>query len=517
MAGAKVLTVDDNPANLNLLTDTLSAAGYTVLAATNGQRALQLCQRNPPDLILLDVTMPGMDGYEVCRRMKADEIGRSLPVIFLTAHDESEHVVRGFQAGGVDYVQKPFRAEELLARVATHLKIHRLTQELVRKNQELQAEISRREQAEQAFQVADEQLSIISTREAERWGLAAFVGRSSAFQTLVQDIRRLQSFGTASVLITGESGTGKELIARAIHYGGAKAKGPFIPVNCSAIPSELAESMLFGQVKGAFTGATADRKGCFEQAHGGTLFLDEIGDMPVPLQAKLLRVLEDGVITPVGATQFKQVQVRLVAATNCELNSAIEAGKFRGDLYYRLARFTIESPPLRERREDLPLLAEHFLKAFASEMGMAQPSLSLGALEVLEGYDYPGNVRELRNVIERALIQNGGGQIGAEHLRFLVPAAAAGTEKASQARTATEETVAELPAGISVIGEARGRCSEEEAIVRHVQQHGTINNAECRELLSVGMHRAWYLLRKLHRSGKLRQDSSGRWAQYRLP
>jgi DNA-binding NtrC family response regulator len=272
----------------------------------------------------------------------------------------------------------------------------------------LRAEIARREQAEQALAVADEQLSVISERETAKWGLAAFVGCSPAFQKMVQGIRRAQNFGPLTVLITGESGTGKELVARAIHYGGPQAKGPFIAINCPTIPTELAESALFGHMRGAFTGATESRKGCFEQANGGTLFLAEIGDMPLSLQAKLLRVLEDGMIAPVGSTESKKVSVRVLAATNAELDSAMEAGKFRRDLFYRLARLAIDAPPLRERREDILLLADHFVCAFAGDMGMARASLTAQARRVLMAYDYPGNVRELRNLIERALITSGG-------------------------------------------------------------------------------------------------------------
>jgi DNA-binding NtrC family response regulator len=513
LRGAKVLVVDDIPANLNVLSEALEGAGYEILAAPSGEVALKIVARTLPDLILLDITMPGMNGYEVCRRLKQSEATRAVPVIFITAHEEMKHIIEGFRVGGVDYITKPFQAEEVLIRVETHLKIHRLTQELARRNAELEAEINRRQQAEQALQVADEQLSVISTREAERWGLAAFVGRSAAFQQLVQEIRRAQSFGNLSVLITGESGTGKELIARAIHYGGPKAKGPFIAVNCSAIPGELAESTLFGHVKGAFTGATADRKGCFEQAHGGTLFLDEIGDMPLALQAKLLRVLEDGMVTPVGAAQARRVEVRVLAATNAELESAMETGKFRQDLFFRLARFAIESPPLRERKEDIALLAEHFLRTLASEMGMERASLSATALAALEQHDFPGNVRELRNLVERALIDSGGGVIGPEHLH--VGGRLGGTTKLAQTKTdqATAVPESSAPGALNL----NGTGSEETTILAQVRREGSINNAECRELLQVGMHRAWYLLRKLHRAGKLKQDSSGRWAQYRLP
>ncbi|HTL56212.1 MAG TPA: sigma-54 dependent transcriptional regulator [Candidatus Limnocylindrales bacterium] len=508
--GARILIADDIPANLNLLSDALEPAGYSILAAPSGEVALKIAKGMRPDLILLDVIMPGMDGYETCHQLKQDEATREIPVIFITAKDETQSVVEGFRAGGVDYITKPFQTDEVLIRLATHMKIHHLTQELRQKNQQLLEEISKRQQVEAALQSVDAQLSIISQQEAERWGLVGFVGVSSGFSKIVRGIRRMQEHLT-NVLITGESGTGKELIARAIHYGSVLAKRPFVPVNCSAVPRELAESVFFGHVRGAFTGATTDHKGFFEQADKGTLFLDEIGDMPQALQAKLLRVLEDEMITPVGSTQSKKVEVRILAGTNAELQSDIEAGKFRQDLYYRLARFTIEVPPLRERKEDIPLLAEHFLERFAADMGMAKPKLSPTALQVLQNYDYPGNIRELRNFIERALIEGGGGEIGPEHLvfiRFRGHSSVPGGEIAGQ------------PAPVSASEPTRSRemlLPEEQAILNYVKERGCINNTECRELLGVGMQRACYLLRKIHLTGLLHRESNGRWSQYRLP
>jgi transcriptional regulator with PAS, ATPase and Fis domain len=241
--------------------------------------------------------------------------------------------------------------------------------------------------------------------------------------------------------MTGESGTGKELIARGIHYGGPRAGAPFVPVNCVAIPEDLAESMFFGHLKGSFTGATGDRKGYFELAHGGTLFLDEIGDMPLILQAKLLRVLEDGIVTPVGSAGGKAVDVRILAATNVDLHTKIATGAFRQDLYFRLARFTVVTPPLRERREDVALLASHFLNLFATEMGIKAPHLTPEALAALESYHFPGNVRELKNVIERSLIESGGGKIQQQHLH-LIPTGGNGSAPAKPNKVAA---IAELP------------------------------------------------------------------------
>ena len=428
---ATILIVDDVPANRNLLAQTLEPHGCELLLAPDGETALDLARRARPDLILLDVMMPGLNGYETCRRLKANEATRHIPIIFITAQHETPSVIEGFRAGGVDYITKPFQMEEVLVRVETHLKISRLTRALQQKNAELEAEMARREKAEDALATADERLSLLSSREAERWGVAGMLGQTGPFAKIVEGIRKAQQAGTLSVLITGESGTGKELIARAIHSGGARAKGPFIPVNCSAVPRDLAESLFFGHMKGAFSGAQTDQKGYFELAHGGTLFLDEVGEMPAALQPKLLRVLEDGRITPLGATKEKQVDVRVVAASNVDFQKRIPAGEFRQDLYFRLARFTVVAPPLRERREDIPLLAAHFLKLFAAEMGVKTPALEAGALAALMNHSFPGNVRELKNVIEGALIESGGKEIHSAHLKLSLAAAGAAPHSAS--------------------------------------------------------------------------------------
>jgi DNA-binding NtrC family response regulator len=419
------LLVDDVPANLAVLTAALEPEGYEILAVPNGATALKISARAQPALILLDIMMPEMDGFETCRRLKAQAATRDIPVVFITARGETEDIVEGFRAGGVDYMVKPFQTAEVVSRVTTHVRLNRLARELMEKNRaleartaELTAEIQKRRQVESALERADEKLAVISDMEKSRWNLAGLVGGSQQVQKIVEDIHRLHQFANTSVLITGESGTGKELIARAIHFGSARAKAPFIPVNCAAIPAELAESMLFGHAKGAFTGATENRKGFFELASTGTIFLDEIGDMPTPLQAKLLRVLEDAMVTPVGLSEAVKVDVRVIAASNAKLPERIAAGAFREDLYFRLARYTVTAPPLRERVEDVPLLAFHFLRLFAVEMGMKTPRLSQDALDALKSYDFPGNVRELKNIIERALIESGENMIQTKHLRF---------------------------------------------------------------------------------------------------
>jgi len=418
MTRERILIADDTPASLSLLASVLEPHGYEILTASSGRDALKIAERAVPDLVMLDVMMPGHDGFAVCRTLKSEDATRDIPVIFLTSKQETKSVLQGFRVGAVDYILKPFQAEEVVTRVATHLKISRLTHELQQRNAELESEMSKRREAERGRERASQRLSNIASQEAQRWGLAGFVGNSPHLRRILADIERLQNFGKTSVLITGESGTGKELVARAIHHHSPRAEGPFVPVNCVAVPAELAESLFFGHMKGAFTGATSDRKGYFELADEGTLFLDEIGDMPAALQAKLLRVLEDGEVTPVGATQSRHVDVRVLSATNADLQSKISSGDFRQDLYFRLARYSVQTPPLRERSEDLPILAAHFLKVFATEMGMEAPTLSSDALQGLIAHPFPGNIRELKNLIERALILSGGKPIKREHLQL---------------------------------------------------------------------------------------------------
>lgn len=487
MSQGRILIADDTSASLDLLSRVLEPQGYEILAVSSGKDAIQVASRARPDLILLDVVMPGHDGFHVCRTLKAEQETRDTPVIFITSKNETENVLKGFRVGAVDYILKPFQAEEVITRVATHLKISRLTRELQQRNAELEAEMAKRREAEQARDKADQRLSTLAKREAQRWGLAGFVGESPHLRRILEDIERLQHFGKTSVLITGESGTGKELVARAIHHHSPRADGPFIPVNCVAIPGELAESMFFGHTKGAFTGASADRKGWFELADGGTLFLDEIGDMPATLQAKLLRVLEDGMVTPVGATQPRHVDVRVVSATNADIAGKIAAGDFRQDLYYRLARFAVETPPLRMRQEDLPLLAAHFLQVFATEMGMSPPALTQEALNTLSAYAFPGNVRELKNMMERALILCGGKPIRREHLQLI-------GGSVSTALPPSTKTTASPSADIPFNLEAA-----EQALIQRALEQTNGNVAEAARLLGVNRSRIY---RKFPEDGK---------------
>ena len=523
---ACVLVVDDVPDNLNLVKQALEGIGCEVMVATSGERALETVQRQAPELILLDVMMPGMDGFEVCRSLRRNETTRAIPVIFLTGLETTDDIVEGFRAGGIDYIVKPFRREEVQARVRTQLERVQLLREVVAKNAELEEQARQlekqarqlteknralQEQIERGDRLTSERDALADRLdhllEAERQGVAGFIGRSPAVQAVLTEIELLRQSPTVSVLVTGESGTGKEGIARAIHFDGSRAQGPFVAVNCAAIPSGLAESSFFGHLRGAFTGAHDAHQGYFEQADSGTLFLDEIGDLPLELQAKLLRVIETGQVTPLGGKQEQQVDVRIVAATNRDLSGLIAQDRFREDLYFRLAGFTLVLPPLRQRREDIALLVDHFLRQFSEEMGRQAPGMSREALNALEAHEFPGNVRELKNLVEFALIRSQGGLIRPEHLRFI---------ELSGGGTKEDEQRTEGASCHPALDEDQSS-GDEERILAYVRERGSISNTECRTLLAVDQHRASYLLKRLHAEGVLEKHGERRWTRYGLP
>ncbi len=317
---------------------------------------------------------------------------------------------------------------------------------------------------------------------------------------MLSEIRNLQQVDKTPVLVLGESGTGKELVSRAIHFGSSRSGNPFITVNCAAIPPDLADAELFGHVKGSFTGATHNRTGVFAQADGGTLFLDEIGDMPLAQQAKLLRVLENGEVTPVGGTRPRRVNVRVVAATNIELQTKVQNQDFRQDLYYRLAGYIIQLPPLRHRREDIPLLVHHFLGTLGQQMGREKVGITEKAMEVLRCYDFPGNIRELRNLIEYALISSRGAPISPQHLHFINMAG--GHLGSSPTPSTSKIKLAE---------------QDEQQLLDYVREHGRIDNSQAQQLLNAPHNRASYLLKKLLRERQLERHGERRWAYYKLP
>ncbi|MGO9479892.1 MAG: sigma 54-interacting transcriptional regulator [Limisphaerales bacterium] len=424
-AREEILVVDDTPASLRLLSELLTQHGYRVRPASDGALVLESVAARTPDLILLDINMPGMDGYEVCRRLKADEKSGRIPVIFISAFGDTRQKVTGFEAGGIDYITKPFEAEEVLARVRTHLRLRQAeealrntqntlelrvqerTAELQASNQALRESEEKARRAFEEIEVLKSQLELHNTYlqeevvEAKAFG--DLVGQSAALRHIVSQIDMVAPT-EASVLILGETGTGKELVAHEIHRRSARKDGPLVRVNCASIPRELFESELFGHVRGSFTGAIRDRAGRFETAEGGTIFLDEVGEIPLDIQNKLLRILQEKRYERVGDDRTRRADVRIVAATNRDLKKAVAAGRFREDLFYRLNVFPIQAPPLRDRKDDIPLLAKHFVELSTRELKCAKPRLTRAAVTKLQNYDWPGNVRELRNVIERAVI-----------------------------------------------------------------------------------------------------------------
>ncbi len=412
------MVVDDEPFNLDLLAQELETAGYELVLVDNGEDAVERAKAENPDVILLDVLMPGLDGFEVCRRLKASPRTQDVPVIFMTALSEVQNKLEAFMSGGVDYVTKPFQPEEVLARVNVHVELRRAKRELMDQNTRLQREIEAHRRARSTIEYLREEIAAVNPDE--------IVGESHGIKEALQKVDLVA--GTSStVLILGETGTGKELFARAIHDRSQRHEQPLVKVNCAALPHELIESELFGHEKGAFTGATQQRKGRFELADKGTLFLDEVSELSPTAQAKLLRVLQEKEFERVGGTESVRVDVRVIAATNRDLRGQVSVGRFREDLFYRLNVFPIRVPPLRERRSDIPLLARHFLDRFAQALGKPFEGCAPRFLAELEGYAWPGNVRELENVIERAAILSPGPLLDSEEaLRMQAPPALSG-------------------------------------------------------------------------------------------
>ncbi|MBI4593000.1 MAG: sigma-54-dependent Fis family transcriptional regulator [Candidatus Rokubacteria bacterium] len=370
---SRVLVVDDERLIRWSLQQTLEKAGYEVETAENGAAAIAAVRDEPPDLVLLDLKLPDTDGIQVLRQVK--ELGPSVQVVIMTAYADVGTAVEAMRLGAYDYLSKPIDFENLAVTLRNALEARQLRQKV---------ELLREKLAPSHFDHV--------------------IGTSRAIQDVVTVARKVSASGATTVLIQGESGTGKDLLAKAIHYGSARADEAFMEITCTAMPETLLESELFGHERGAFTDAKTQKKGLVELAHGGTLFLDEIGDMTAALQAKLLRVLEERRFRRLGGTRDITVDVRVVAATNKDLRGEVEQGTFRKDLYYRLQVVTITIPPIRERREDIPLLTRHFLEHFSREFRKRRPQLSPEVERLLVEYDWPGNVRELRNVIERAMI-----------------------------------------------------------------------------------------------------------------
>ncbi|MBS0183905.1 MAG: sigma-54-dependent Fis family transcriptional regulator [Nitrospira sp.] len=367
---ASILVVDDEEAIRTSLRSILEDEGYDVSIAANGLEALKIYGTDPPDLMILDIWMPEMDGLETLRRVK--EFVPTTQVMMISGHGSIETAVKAIKLGAYDYIEKPLSLENVTLRVKHALEQFRLAQE----NRSLRTKV------QQKFEL---------------------VGQSPAMQRL-RELIKTAGPTNSRVLIGGENGTGKELVARAIHMYSTRSDHPFVAVNCAAIPETLIESELFGHEKGSFTGATSMKRGQFEQADGGTLFLDEIGDMSLSTQAKVLRALQEQQFTRVGGTKLMKVDVRVLAASNKDLEKEIGKGQFREDLYYRLNVVPIVVPPLRERREDIPALVRYFMKTHVEEQGLRTKEVSPEAMAVFQQYEWPGNIRELRNLIERLMI-----------------------------------------------------------------------------------------------------------------
>jgi DNA-binding NtrC family response regulator len=370
---ARLLIIDDEPSIRESLEVLLTLEGFDVTLAIDGKQGLDVLSRNEFDLLLLDLALPGESGIDLLPRITA--MHPQLPVIMITAFGTVGNVVDAIRAGAENFVQKPWDNEKLLADIRSAIARHKAEAEVIQLKRVLK----------------------------QRYNFENIIGKSEPMLRLFDTVAQVAP-SRSTVLIQGESGTGKELIAKAIHQNSPRRDRPFVPVNTGAIPSDLLESSLFGHVKGAFTSAINAKKGLFEVANGGTLFLDEIGTMSMDMQAKILRVLQDRRFMHLGGTSEIQVDVRIVAATNVNLQQAVKDGRFREDLFYRLNVICLELPPLRQRREDIPLLCQHFLKVYAEENGTEPPSLTPEALRILMDYEWPGNVRELENSMERGVV-----------------------------------------------------------------------------------------------------------------
>ena len=392
----RVLVVDDDEPHAQAVAESLQRIGYDCAVAVGGREALRQIEENPFDIVLTDLVMEPVGGLEVLQKAKQELPGAE--VVILTGHATFQTAVKAGQLGAATYLLKPLDIEELRAVVGKASQ----SQRLARENLELQRQLQ------------------------ERFGFEGVVGNSPQMKAVIDKLRQVAPT-TATVLIYGESGTGKELAAKSIHTNSPRKSKPFVALNCAALSDTILESELFGHIKGAFTGADRERKGLIEHANGGTLFLDEVGDIPLSTQVKLLRVIESGAIMRMGANDPVHVNVRLVTATNRDLPALIEEGKFRTDFYHRIKVVTVKLPPLRERREDIPLLLDHFVREFAERYGRPVPTITAEARKALMAYAWPGNVRQLRNVVESMVVIDLDGVLGLDDLADEDLQAAAGT------------------------------------------------------------------------------------------
>ncbi|ROL72473.1 sigma-54-dependent Fis family transcriptional regulator [Pseudomonas chlororaphis] len=453
-----LLVVDDEPKLCDLLSSALSQNGVQVFTASNGLHALKVLEQEEIDLVISDWRMPGMDGPQLLAEIK--QRYPSLPVIVMTAYSTVKNAVQSMRNGAFDYIAKPFDIDELDITVSKALQFR----DILKDNQRMRAELDEHRQID------------------------SLVGDSPTFRRVLQAVDSVRE-SNATILLTGESGTGKEMVARAIHQHGNRADKPFVAVNCAAIPEGLLESEMFGHRKGAFTGAVADRVGRFQQADKGTLFLDEVGDMPLALQAKILRALQERVVEPVGDPRARKVDVRVIAATNKDLLQAVADKTFREDLYYRLNVFPIPLPALRERTEDIAPLARHFAHTLGATAGKRLSGFSAEALRVMSEYRWPGNIRELQNCVERATIVASGTQIEECDLPGYLFATAAPSADTSPAVLGTSDAVpSDLEAALAEV--------EKAYILAALQQSQGVQAAAA-QLIGISERSFWYRLKKL--------------------
>jgi DNA-binding NtrC family response regulator len=451
-----VLIVEDEPKMRRLLELNLVEEGYVVRTATDAETALKMLSAEPVNVILTDVKLPGMTGLEFLRAAK--RANAATPVIVMTAYGTVESAVDAMKAGANDYILKPFSMEEIKLVIRKELDVHRLREE----NRSLREALG------------------------QRYRFENIVAHSAKMQEVLAAVERVAATN-ATVLLGGESGVGKDLIARALHQHSRRAQGPFVKINCTAIPENLLESELFGYEKGAFTGAVAAKAGKFELADQGTIFLDEIGDMPGALQAKLLRVLQEREFEHLGGTKTLKVDVRIIAATNQDLRAALEQGTFREDLYYRLNVVPISIPPLREHKEDIPYLVDHFVARFSGESQKPVSGITPAALKRLMEFHWPGNVRELENIIERAVVMAAGTQIDVGDIHLDTPPAS------------SEQRPPQLSADDKNPWLPPGRTLEqfEDDIIREAVRRAGGNKSQAARLLGLSRNALRYRLSKL--------------------
>ncbi|MDD3846978.1 MAG: sigma-54 dependent transcriptional regulator [Syntrophorhabdaceae bacterium] len=447
MNPASVLIVEDDTKLRNALKEIMTREGYAVDATESGDIAVSMIKDTVYDLVITDLKLPGIDGMDVLRAVQ--KLARDTSVIIITAYATVDTAVEAMKEGAEDYIAKPFNLDEIRLIVRKVLD----KRALVDDNRFLRNQLKK------------------------KYSFGNLVGNSEAMVEVYKTIEKIKD-SRATVLILGETGTGKELVARAIHFNSVRSEKPFLPVNCAALAETLLESELFGYTKGAFTGATRDKQGVFEVAHGGTVFLDEIGDISLRLQQILLRVLENGEIQPVGSTQRKKVDVRVVAATNRNLEEMIKAGAFRADLYYRLNVITLDLPSLREKKEDIAMLAGHFLRKYAEENQRPIHGISREALNLFDCYEWPGNVRELENVIERATLLETSEEITAESLPESI-------------RTAPERSFSNPDEDLQTLEEV-GR-----SYIQEILEKTGGNKARASEILGINRTSLWRMIHRL--------------------